>query len=1306
MAALILTTAATAAASSFGLNAAVTAGLTATAAIAGRLIDQALLARPTNAEGPRLDTLDVTSSAEGTPIKRVYGRIKVGGDVIWATHLEEVKTKTKNKRGGKGGRSSSSTTTTTYSYYANFAAAICEGPVSHLGRIWIDGEEADLSEIDYRFYDGRDSQQPDPLIEAKEGAGSAPAYRDVAYVVFERLPLEEYGNRIPQVSFEVYRSVGGLETKLKAVDIIPGAGEFSYDTKRVRRTLDRARYLSENRTSRRGESDFSVALNELTEVCPNVEAAALIVTWFGTDLRAGHCKIEPRVDQSSKTLSEEWSVAGLSRSNANVVSQYNGGPAFGGTPDDASVIRAIWDMQARGLDVFFYPFIMMDIPASNALPNPYGGAAQAAYPWRGRVTCNPAIGFVGSADQTADAAAQISSFVGTALASHFAVSGSTITYSGPNEWSFRRHILHAAALCKAAGGVDRFVIGSEMVGLTRVRDENGNFPFVDALKTLAADVRQLLGPGTKVSYAADWSEYHSYRPADGSGDVFFNLDPLWADSNIDFIGIDAYFPVTDWRDGYGHLDAVANPSAAGVYDRDVLKAGIEGGEYFDWYYASSLDRRDQFRTPITDGAYGKPWVFRQKDLKSWWSNAHIDRVGGVETASTTAWTPQRKPIVFTEVGCPAVDKGSNQPNVFYDPKSSESFFPHFSSGARDDHIQRRFLETVIDYWSLAAGNNPTSPHYGGPMIDPDRMFIWAFDARAFPAFPADNHHWRDALNWDRGHWINARAGAAPLDGLVSTIVSDAGAPPCNIANVSGHMDGYSIDRVMSVRDAIDPLEHAFGLSPLDREGELVVLGTDNPTAMSLNGDDLVPVDGEDDAEATLTWTRSDPASLPGTARITLREPFADLDSITVEANHPDGGFHRTSSSTIPGAMAPEIARGLAESWLYRAHVRRDQVQFTLPPSYAALEPGDVIEISGQGTTDLVQVEEIADDIVRNVRAVRYDPALRLTSNVEREGRQVTVNTATGVPDLLFLDLPMLQESSSSTDLYFAAQVDPWHNGIAVYSSPEDDGFEQVTTLDAPSTMGALLTELPPGVPGRRDRSSFVDVEIDGNELASVTNLQLFDGANAFAVAHDNGEWEILQAQTIELISTGVYRLSNFLRGQLGTDFLTETSVSSGARIVALDEDLTAVDVGSDHVRLPTNWRYGLAGRAFSDPSFETRAHTPKGIGERPYRPAHLRSLVKANGDIDLSWVRRTRAGGDSWDQVEVPLSETSEAYSIAIKEGSSVVRTLQTSASNAVYSAADQAADFPSGRPEIGVDVSQLSDRFGAGPAATLTIPA
>ncbi len=282
------------------------------------------------------------------------------------------------------------------------------------------------------------------------------------------------------------------------------------------------------------------------------------MTWFGDDLRAGNCTLMPAVaDRETLTTPEDWSAAGLTRATARLNSTFDGKPAFGGTPSDASVVRALRDLARRGIKVTVHLFIMMDVSADNALPDPYGGEHQAAYPWRGSMTVSLAPGKEGSPEKTSTAANEIAAFVGTAAPTDFAVSGDAVTYSGPGEWSLRRMVLHYAWLAKAAGGVDAFLIGSELRGLTTIRSDGRTYPFVAALKALAADVKSMLGEATKVSYAADWSEYFGHQPGDGSGDVFFHLDPLWADANVDFVGIDNYMPLSDWRDGDDHLDAAA-----------------------------------------------------------------------------------------------------------------------------------------------------------------------------------------------------------------------------------------------------------------------------------------------------------------------------------------------------------------------------------------------------------------------------------------------------------------------------------------------------------------------------------------------------------------------------------------------------------------------------------------------------------------------------------------------------------------------------------------------------------------------------
>ena len=75
------------------------------------------------------------------------------------------------------------------------------------------------------------------------------------------------------------------------------------------------------------------------------------------------------------------------------------------------------------------------------------------------------------------------------------------------------------------------------IGLRTIqRVEQGEKASGETLKALAAECRAILGPDVSLSYAADWTEYGAYAPADGSGDVDFPLDELWADPDIDFVG--------------------------------------------------------------------------------------------------------------------------------------------------------------------------------------------------------------------------------------------------------------------------------------------------------------------------------------------------------------------------------------------------------------------------------------------------------------------------------------------------------------------------------------------------------------------------------------------------------------------------------------------------------------------------------------------------------------------------------------------------------------------------------------------------
>lgn len=1274
----------------------------AVGATLGQVIDQRLLGTGSEpVETGKVDRFRLSEAGDGAPVAQIYGRIRVGGQVIWASDFQE---KTTTTDGGSGkGAPSSTQTTTQYSYSVSLAIAVCEGEIAAIGRVWADGEEVGRDDLNLSVYAGTPDQLPDPVMEAVEGAGLVPAYRGTAYVVLEDLSLEPFGNRVPQFSFEVVRPgqsdapsyQGDLTQSIQGVALIPGTGEYSLATTPVYYSDGPGSKWAANVNSPSGKSDFATSFEQLTEELPACGATSLVVSWFGNDLRCGSCQITPKIEKSEIEGSNmPWRVAGLTRASADEIAQDDGRPIYGGTPTDKSVVQAIRLMNSAGQRVMFYPFILMDQQIGNALTDPWTGAEdQPHLPWRGRITLSVAPGQDGSPDQTTGADAEVSAFFGNASASDFFVGNGVVTYSGPQDWGMRRFILHYAALCASAGGVSSFCIGSEMRGLTQIRGQAG-FAAVQALKDLATEVRFLLGPDVKIGYAADWTEYFGYQPQDGSGDRYFHLDPLWADANIDFIGVDNYMPLSDWREDTEHLDAKAGWTS--IYDRDYLSASIEGGEGYDWYYHSPEAEAAQIRTPIEDAEHDEPWIWRFKDVRNWWQNAHHERIDGARQETPTAWLPQSKPIWFTEFGCAAVDKGTNEPNKFLDAKSSESSLPKHSNGARDDLIQRVYLETVLSYWS-STGKNPVSDVYDAPMIDLSNAYVWAWDTRPFPAFPNNLDLWSDGRNYPRGHWVNGRVGARALSSVVEEICLRSGLKSIDVSRLYGTLHGYLVDQVADARTALQPLMLRYGFDAVERDGILSFVMRSGTSALDLVSDGFAE---SDELDGTVEQVRGAEAEMTGRVRLRFVQAEANHDVVAEEAVLPDTATHSVAATDLPLSMTRREGRQVAERWLVEARVSRETARFALPPSKMALGAGDVVRLPGEGEA-LYRIDRVEQTEFQLIDAVRIEPEVYTPSEMadDTAGMNAFVSPVPVVP--LFLDLPLISGDEVPHAPYLATTAQPWPGSVAIYASNSDDSYVLNTITAARSVIGLTETPIARAAPGIWDRGAPLQVKLISGVLETRTSDAVLNGANLAAIGDGtSGRWELLQFQDAELIAPDTYWLSNRLRGQLGSDGLMPDVWPAGSWFVLLDGTPSQIELASVQRRMARHYRIGPAQRGYDDPSCQHLIEAFDGNGLRPYSPCHLGWQTNAVGDVHVNWVRRSRIDGDSWDLPEVPLGEETEQYLVRVLQNESVVREVTVTSPQWTYDAAAQVGDALSGT--VRFEVAQLSARFGAGLSASI----
>jgi hypothetical protein len=187
---------------------------------------------------------------------------------------------------------------------------------------------------------------------------------------------------------------------------------------------------------------------------------------------------------------------------------------------------------------------------------------------------------------------------------------------------------------------------------------------------------------------------------------------------------------------------------------------------------------------------------------------------------------------------------------------------------------------------------------------------------------------------------------------------------------------------------------------------------------------------------------------------------------------------------------------------------------------------------------------------------------------------------------------------------------------------------------------------------------------------------------------------------------GTFTLSHLLRGRRGSDWACGLH-AAGDLFALLEPDgawqtmaLPLADLGqARHAR--------LAGRFDTFDALPMLGRTPAGEAEKPYSPVRVTGSRDGSGNLAITWIRRTRIGGEWRDSTESPpLAEQAEAYEVEVLDGGgAVVRTLAgVTAPSAAYSAAEQTADFGALQAAVSVRVHQISATVGRGRPRAATV--
>lgn len=1100
-----------------------------------------------------LKDYNLQTSTYNKIIPEVFGKVRISGNIMWTSEI----TKTSIHHAQKTTKNGVQNAYTEYLVRGSFAIAICKGVVDEIQNIYANDEPLNLATYNIKIYYGDEEQRADPTIQSYLGV-DIPAFRGLCYVVFTEFPMEQFNNTIPNFTFDIIRRKelqenNDVENLVSCVNIIPGSGEFVYDTKTQKKLngnwlfgkfyeTDKAIILNKHTSSQ--YTDAIDSLNDLQNTFPNLKWVSLVVCWFCDNLNCKYASIYPACENNTtNTTPDIWKVAGLSRQEAKVVScDKDGNIRYGGTPSDDCVKRYAKEIKKRGLKLCLYPMLMVDVEQK---------------PWRGYISGNSED--VANFFQKAD--------------------------------GYNNFIKHYTRLLK--DDIDAVIIGSEMKSLTSIfNEQDGTYPAVEEFCNLAQEIKNIVNTNTKITYTSDWSEYHH----DNRGN--YNLDTLWSNENIDFIGIDAYFPLTDLSET--------------TYDIEKIKTGWRSGEGYDFYYT------DDSRT--TKQNLDSQWAW--KNVEWFWNNEHYNLNG-----TKTSWIPKSKKIWFMEYGFPSVDCCTNQPNVFYSKGSLDSAFPRNSTGSVDFKAQRVAIKATELAWKDSECV--------------ENKFLYTWDARPYPYFPNLKDVWADADCWKYGHFLNGKLGTATLANIINYLCKKLGLEDKDYDTTllkDELIEGYLIDDKKSVLSHIKILSNAFNFDAYLENGRIIFKSLLNTETHKINENDLL-IDTENNHPAFKIEQYGE-INIPTNIELLFMDTSDNYKTSTAIAKDDSKNNKSYSiSANIPmsRAQAQQIA------WKILSNLTNQKIYYSLklPITYLNICPLDTIELTFDNEKYLMRVKSIEIIDLTTISLVCFSIIANenILTNLNYSNQPITNSVKTineiAKTNIKLFELHNIRNniSNNTFDIHCAIWSDNnnWNGASLYYSTDNEQNYEVLKYINTETSIGKLInmnniTNISANYIDTQTEIVFSLLNENG-KLQSITDDEFLELKNIVLIGN-----EIIAFKDVEQIEKNIFKISNLLRGRFNTEEYINNH-QNGEDVILLDNDLPTIE-------LPITMKgktifVKTISNGDSLINVEAKKITLQGLSLIDFQSKNFDKKILKNGDIILSFSPRKNYKLNNIQNIEI-----------------------------------------------------------------------
>jgi hypothetical protein len=548
--------------------------------------------------------------------------------------------------------------------------------------------------------------------------------------------------------------------------------------------------------------------------------------------------------------------------------------------------------------------------------------------------------------------------------------------------------------------------------------------------------------------------------------------------------------------------------------------------------------------------------------------------------------------------------------------------------------------------------------------------MWAYDSQSHSLVFASNATpdtgWRVFLD-------KADRAGTTLDLIVDDLSQRAGLPPADIdvTDLSTiTVEGFSITRQLSYRQAIQPLQQAYLFDGVESDWIMEFKRRSTTSLLTLD-EDFIGIIGESGANF-VKEVRKQEVELPMRVNVGFSDVNTDYERSLhfdkrVQNPVPTQSAKAELTLNLPLVMDDPTAKQLAQKTLYTAWAERVSFSTELPWKYIKLDVTDVFTMPYQGDNRLLRMGKtvVGANLEQKIGAIQQD-ARSLDSDVPAGGREgfVPQIVASGLSTRMHLmNLPLLFASEDSggtfSNAYWAASgYDTSWPGAQNFQSVNGDTYDVVGVANVEAAWGVVSGVIPDpeetnnGGTTTWDRNTVITIKpVRGSsQILSSTEAEVLEGANALAIIKADNSVEIIQFVTATVIDVSTIELTNLLRGRRGTE-PEAFNHSGGESYVLLQTDGSALKFPLNIAQIDTALQYrGVT----LNTSFEEAADlvfTYDATDLKPYAPTQIVGVPDPGTDKTWTWERRTRFNGELRDGTgDVPLNEESELYDVELYE--------------------------------------------------------